>query len=367
MIDIKEAFPVKLSKRTLSMVLALVVALSATAFGTVAYMTDRASVTNTFTIGSIDITVDESIVDEDGNPITPDNDEDDDGMPEVDLDGDGDPDIEIGVDEDGNIIIDPTPSDDSDEPIVIDPSNPDPTLPDVDGDGKPEIDIDGDGEPDVEVEIDPDTGDIIITPIDPETGLPTDEPIVVDPTPDEPGRTEDGNDYKMVPGKIYTKDPTVTVEKGSEECYVRMRVRINMLDALRAIMTKHAERYDGVPADVALLDQFMVEIDSANWQFQDCWEVTDENGESWMEYEFWHKKADAIDSVKVNAENAAVKVPPLFDEVTVPVWFDNDDLETVDGFKMEAFGDAIQTESFDNDVEAWAAFDDQHGFGQDYE
>ena len=91
----------KISKRSLIMALSMVLALSVSAFGTVAYMTDRSSVTNVFTIGGIDIEMDETKVDEDGNPIDPNTDLDDDGKPEVDLDGNGDPDIEIEVD--GNV------------------------------------------------------------------------------------------------------------------------------------------------------------------------------------------------------------------------------------------------------------------------
>lgn len=37
-------------------------------------------------------------------------------------------------------------------------------------------------------------------------------------------RTEDGNSYHLLPGKTYTKDPIVTVNAGSEECYVFVRV-----------------------------------------------------------------------------------------------------------------------------------------------
>jgi len=361
----------KISKRTLIMALSMVLALSVSAFGTVAYMTDRSSVTNVFTIGGIDIEMDETKVDEDGNPIDPDTDLDDDGKPEVDLDGDGDPDIEIEVEEDGDIVIDPTPDEpnDPENDIVIDPDNipEDGPVTDKDGDGNPEVDLDGDGDPDIEIEIKDD--EIIITPIDPETGDPKD-PIVVDPTPDEPGRTTE-NEYKMVPGKVYTKDPTVTVKAGSEACYVRNRVRINMLDELDAIVDKHSDTYEEIygPGAAAsgevLLAQFILEIDTANWQYIGCEEVIDDNGEAWMEYEFWHKLPGAADSVKVNAEAADVVVPPLFEEVTVPVFFDNDDLESLqdaandNSFKIDVQGDAIQTESFDNDVEAWEAFDNQ--------
>ena len=33
----------------------------------------------------------------------------------------------------------------------------------------------------------------------------------------------EANSYKLMPGHTYTKDPTVTVEKGSESSYVRSR------------------------------------------------------------------------------------------------------------------------------------------------
>ena len=49
----------KISKRSLFSIIALVLTMSMTAFGTVAYMTDRDQVTNTFTVGNIDIIVDE--------------------------------------------------------------------------------------------------------------------------------------------------------------------------------------------------------------------------------------------------------------------------------------------------------------------
>lgn len=38
------------------------------------------------------------------------------------------------------------------------------------------------------------------------------------------GRKEEGNEYHLLPGKTYTKDPMVTVKAGSEECYLFVRV-----------------------------------------------------------------------------------------------------------------------------------------------
>lgn len=39
--------------------------------GTLAFLTDRESVTNTFTVGEVDITVDEAVVNPDGTPVEP--------------------------------------------------------------------------------------------------------------------------------------------------------------------------------------------------------------------------------------------------------------------------------------------------------
>ena len=36
--------------------------------------------------------------------------------------------------------------------------------------------------------------------------------------------TTDGNTYTLVPGHVYTKDPAVTIEGGSEPCYVYMAI-----------------------------------------------------------------------------------------------------------------------------------------------
>lgn len=44
-----------------------------------------------------------------------------------------------------------------------------------------------------------------------------------------------GNEYHLVPGQTYVKDPTVTVLAGSEESYVRMLVTINEISALQSI------------------------------------------------------------------------------------------------------------------------------------
>lgn len=110
-----------MNKRSLVLTLSLVLALATATGGTLAWLVDTSNtVTNTFTYGDVDITLDETLTDEDGNPV----------------DGEGNP-IE-------------------------------------------------EGEP--------------------------------------PVRTETGNELELVPGKTISKDPTVTVVKNSEDCWLFVKI-----------------------------------------------------------------------------------------------------------------------------------------------
>lgn len=54
--------------------------------------------------------------------------------------------------------------------------------------------------------------------------------VGTDGVPTGEGRKEEGNAYHLLPGKTYTKDPIVTVNAGSEECYVFVRVNNTLSD-----------------------------------------------------------------------------------------------------------------------------------------
>lgn len=221
----------RISKRSLLSVVALALTIAVTAFGTVAYMTDSDTVTNTFTVGNINITVDEENVD---------------GIP----------------DENGNII---------------------------------------------------------------------------------PERDQQNN-YPLIPGLPQTKDPTMTVHAGSEECYVRFRVELTGYTALKAI--RPALTYE------QLLTQF-VSINS-DWTLTGTPVV---NGNV-VTYEYRH-------AVEVDASTETQTLQPLFNTFTVPLEYTGSDLTMMvnAGFQLEAHGDAIQTEAFADVNAAWQAFDNQFGIG----
>lgn len=307
----------KLSKRALVTTLALMLAMTMSVFGTVAYLTSTAKATNTFTVGDVEITLEETDVDEDGNPKYP-----------VDNDGDGDTDRIITVDpEDGTItIIDPKDPDDPTDDVIIDTIEP--TGKDEDGNFTyPDADLDGDGDDD-KITVDED-GNIVLDP-----GTDDEETI-------EPGKS-DGNEYNVVPGEEYLKDPTVTVLKGSEESYVRMRVEITNYAAVKEAL--------GVEDD-KILSTLAPDLNTADWT-QKSATVKDDV----LTVVFWYKEpVDASDT------DEDVELPALFETFTVPGTLTKDDLQAIADMKMDIYGDAIQTASFDSAEEAWAGFGEQEG------
>ena len=232
----------KISKRSLFTVIALVLTLSVTAFGTVAYMTDRDQVVNTFTVGNINIVVDEKNVD----------------------------------------------------------------------------------------------------------GIP-DENGVITPARDQ------ANEYKLIPGMVYDKDPAMTVKAGSEECYVRFRVELSCVNALREIYGKYHPNMQLI-SSVDVLN-WLVNVDKTNWELKkDGWQ--DKTMETAV-FEFWYKKTGDADFTKVNAAGGDVTLPALFTTFTVPLQLTAEDLSSLSGLELKVYGDAVQTATFNNATDAWKAYDNQ--------
>lgn len=207
--------------KPLMLALCAVLLVGVTILGTVAYLTDSTSVVNTFTVGQVDIRLDEAVVDENGNP----------------------------------------------------------------------------------------------------TG----------------GRTEQGNKYHLVPGQTYTKDPTMTIVKGSEESYVRILVTINCYKELAAIF--------GDP----FLPQYFVEgWDSTVWQTTNEIKKDTENNTATYEFRYF-------ESVKPTADSD-LTLDALFDTITVPNTLNGDQLKTIAKLEITVEGHAIQKAGFADADAAWAEF-----------
>ena len=155
-------------------------------------------------------------------------------------------------------------------------------------------------------------------------------------------RTVDGNKYNLVPGHVYTKDPTVTVKGTSEDCYVRMIVTINNYDKLVA-----AYGYNVLPQELV-----NGTWDSTKWPSHSM-SVSEDKKTAVCEFRY----AEIVPKAA-----ADTKLEPLFKQIKLDgekVTEKNiGDLVSV---KIDIVANAIQSDSFNGDVDAaWAAFDGQY-------
>ena len=145
------------------------------------------------------------------------------------------------------------------------------------------------------------------------------------------------NSYKLLPGHVYDKDPTVTVLAGSEESYVKMTVTVNKANELDAIFA---------PGDANLTSIFGG-YDATNWIDKGSTKDADNNTRT---YEFWYKGT-------VSAGDADVALDALFDTITVPGTITKEDLATIEGMTITVNAYAIQADGFANADAAWEAFE----------
>lgn len=179
-----------------------------------------------------------------------------------------------------------------------------------------------------------------------------------------PAERVTANDYKLMPGHVYTKDPTVTVLKGSEESYVRMKVTFNNAAAIIAMLTNpefenEVTGYENAYPVLQMLN--LVEANTMKWDG-----INRETGTLYIEKmlgnsKYFVKDGDTLTfyyyyNEKVAAPNADKVLETLFDSITVPEWVTADQLNKLNDFQINVVAEAIQADGFDDADAAWAAF-----------
>lgn len=130
-----------------------------------------------------------------------------------------------------------------------------------------------------------------------------------------------GNEYKLIPGHTYVKDPTVYVKKGSEVCWVFVKVNVS----------------DNV---AKVLDNFSV--DTTNW----IQLVVDGNVVQGVYY-----YANTVDAREITTDYATLN--PVFSQFKI---LGNENVAGVtatDVITIDAY--AVQADGFDTAAEAWEA------------
>jgi len=149
------------------------------------------------------------------------------------------------------------------------------------------------------------------------------------------------NQYHLLPGHTYIKDPTVTVKAGSEESYVRMMVTVTFKNPLTdsQLATKLEEIFSGYEAEI--------------WN-RAAKTVSEERNVITYEYRYYTTADDK------SGPNGDGKLEPLFTALTVPGTYTNETIEFLGGMSIVVNAHAIQSDGFDNADLAWAAFDGQY-------
>ena len=157
--------------------------------------------------------------------------------------------------------------------------------------------------------------------------------VNTDGTPVANAERVKANEYKLLPGHTYTKDPVLTVKGGSEDAYVRLLVTINKASALKEVFGTN------------FLPQNYVD-NTWNAQTWPCVKTT-VNSDDTVTYEFRYKEI-------VEAKAADQKLDALFKSFTVPGTVNGDQLAKLGGLEIKVIGEAIQAEGFADADAAWA-------------
>lgn len=164
--------------------------------------------------------------------------------------------------------------------------------------------------------------------LDPETGK-------IDTLADPPYTTSGNQNIKMMPGRTIQKDPTVTVLKNSEKCYVRMYMIISWSD-------KADGEFSGDDAEGWL------NINKSSWIAPEEPYIDRTTGVAKVNiYEFRYKTA-------VNTSTDDQPLEALFTEITIPGTLTGDQYEGLKDGKIEILAQAVQADGFDT---AAAAFE----------
>ena len=173
------------------------------------------------------------------------------------------------------------------------------------------------------------------------------------------------NEYKLLPGHTYVKDPTVTVLKPSVASYVRMKVTFNNAKEIIAMCT-NPDWEEDAPTEIKnawpLLYMVNFTDESVKWDgiiMDNMFES--ENMLNNTKYCVYDKTTNTLTfyyyyTDTVAAPTADVVLPVLFDSITVPQWVTGDQLAKLDGFQITAVAEAIQADGFENAAAAWAEF-----------
>ena len=178
------------------------------------------------------------------------------------------------------------------------------------------------------------------------------------------------NSYKLMPGTTYTKDPTVTVLKGSEDSYVRMKVTFNNAAALMEMLPNADNLEDFTADEIALIKKVAPILFLTNYTAVDSVWLPEyamlgmEKTLADPNYFVYDAANDTVTYIfyypaMVKAKDVAagdLALEPIFTEISLPEHVTGEQLAELNNFQITVVAEAIQAGSFANADKAWEAF-----------
>lgn len=181
------------------------------------------------------------------------------------------------------------------------------------------------------------------------------------------------NSYKLMPGHTYDKDPTVTVNAGSEESYIKVVVTVNKTAELDKIFKAH-EDFAIVEDKANNVAGVVAGYDSNKWTLQNKGGEKDSNGNRTYTF-YYYKTVSAVGNGK-GGKDADEVLEDLFTSITIPGSLTNEEIETLQYKITQTTGDdgaatttkieeklsitvtayAIQADGFTDAADAWSHF-----------
>ena len=156
---------------------------------------------------------------------------------------------------------------------------------------------------------------------------------------------DQANDYHLIPGATFVKDPTVHIDAGSESAYVRMYLTINMSEEWDKICAQYKKLdSSGNPTTENLFGimDILTGYQATEWLYQGNTE--DLAGDNTRTYEFWYKTATTKSADSQD-------LTPLFTGIAVPKELTNDDLALLgDQFRIYVVAQAMQAAGFEDNM-----------------
>ena len=166
----------------------------------------------------------------------------------------------------------------------------------------------------------------------------------------ENGKKIDGNrvaanEYHLLPGHEYDKDPMVTVLANSDKSFVRMLVTVTFATPLDKNWV--GTKLDGIFTGYQI-DKWIRNGDPSVTYTSDGTAIKSIA----YEYRYYTAVADKIDADK-HVDNP---LEPLFTNIVVPESYSNDDIAALNGMEIKIVAQAIQADGFATADAAWEKF-----------